>query len=168
MLLLLYNYPKPLKFEEYLLKTFEPYYKKFFQNDLQQGKLSFVLEDLLLLNQQDKNKVNYFIELFIELLNASWLLLDNMFLFIIYTFTLWRLDRLQQSYRNALELIQLLWQFLQNSLLICRRVNSLPMGRIIRKVILDLLIFIFFILLRVFRIYVIWKVLFHHALLYSK
>jgi hypothetical protein len=71
MLLLLYNYPKPLKFEEYLLKTFEPYYKKFFQNDLQQGKLSFVLEDLLLLNQQDKNKVNYFIELFIELLNAS-------------------------------------------------------------------------------------------------
>jgi hypothetical protein len=70
MLLLQYSYLTPLKFEECLLKTFVPYYKKFFQNDLQQGKLNFVLEDLLLQNQQDKNKANYFIELFIELLNA--------------------------------------------------------------------------------------------------
>jgi len=50
--------------------TFVPYYKKFFRNDLQPGKPNFALEDLLLLNQLNKSKVDYFIGQFIELASA--------------------------------------------------------------------------------------------------
>jgi hypothetical protein len=70
MHLLQYNYLRPLIFEGFLLMTFVPYYKKFFRNDLQPGKPNFALEDLLLLNQLNKSKVDYFIGQFIELASA--------------------------------------------------------------------------------------------------